>query len=87
MGSDTAQAQEGEDTDNSPATRSTGPVASTTPTLMLAALGIVYGDLGTSPLYTLQTVMAASGDKIEADGVLGVLSLIVWSLIVTISIE
>jgi len=53
MGSDTAQAQEGEDTDNSPATRSTGPVPSTTPTLMLAALGIVYGDLGTSPLYKL----------------------------------
>ena len=81
MGSDTAQAQEGEDTADSPATRST------TLTLMMAALGIVYGDFGTSPLYTLQTVMAASGDKIEADGALGVLSLIVWSLIVTISIE
>ena len=87
MGSDTAQAQEGEDTADSPATRSTGPVPSTTLTLMMAALGIVYGDFRTSPLYTLQTVMAASGDKIEADGALGVLSLIVWSLIVTISIK
>ena len=33
----------------------------TTPAAALAALGIVYGDLGTSPLYTLQTVVGATG--------------------------
>jgi K+ transporter len=33
----------------------------TTPAAALAALGIVYGDLGTSPLYTLQAVLSATG--------------------------
>ena len=33
----------------------------TTPAAALAALGIVYGDLGTSPLYTLQAVVSATG--------------------------
>ncbi len=60
---------------------------SPTPTLMLAALGIVYGDLGTSPLYTLQTVVAASGGKIEANAALGIFSLIFWALILTISVK
>jgi KUP system potassium uptake protein len=53
----------------------------------LAALGIVYGDLGTSPLYTLQTVAQAMGGRFDAPSALGVLSLIVWTLIVTISIK
>jgi len=57
------------------------------PTLMLAALGIVYGDLGTSPLYTLQTVMAANGGSFSASAALGIFSLIFWSLIITISIK
>lgn len=51
----------------------------------LSALGVVFGDLGTSPLYTLQTVTGAG--KITPDTGLGVLSLIVWTLIVTISIK
>ncbi len=53
----------------------------------LAALGIVYGDLGTSPLYTFQTVVGDAGGKISADVALGSLSLIVWALIITISIK
>ncbi len=53
----------------------------------LAALGVVYGDLGTSPLYTLQTVVDATGGRFTAESALGVLSLIVWTLIVTISIK
>jgi KUP system potassium uptake protein len=53
----------------------------------LAALGVVYGDLGTSPLYTLQTVVDAMGGRFTAESALGVLSLIVWTLIVTISIK
>ena len=53
----------------------------------LTALGIVYGDLGTSPLYTLQTVVQAIGGHFTSESALGVLSLIVWTLIVTISIK
>jgi KUP system potassium uptake protein len=54
---------------------------------MLAALGVVFGDLGTSPLYTLQTVVQAMDGHVTRAGALGVLSLIVWTLIVTISIK
>jgi KUP system potassium uptake protein len=53
----------------------------------LTALGVVYGDLGTSPLYTLQTVVEATGGHFTAESALGVLSLIVWTLILTISIK
>ena len=53
----------------------------------LAALGIVYGDLGTSPLYTLETVVQAMGGRFTAESALGVLSLIVWTLILTVSIK
>ena len=41
----------------------------------LAALGIVYGDLGTSPLYTYQTIVASVGGKPSAEDALGLLSL------------
>jgi len=53
----------------------------------LAALGVVFGDLGTSPLYTLQTVVQATGGHFTAESALGVLSLIVWTLIITVSIK
>jgi KUP system potassium uptake protein len=53
----------------------------------LTALGIVYGDLGTSPLYTLQTVVQAVGGHFSAESALGILSLILWTLIITISIK
>jgi KUP system potassium uptake protein len=53
----------------------------------LSALGVVFGDLGTSPLYTLQTIVGAVGGKFTPDSALGVLSLIFWTLLVTISIK
>jgi len=53
----------------------------------LSALGVVYGDLGTSPLYTLQTVVQTMGGRFTPESALGVLSLIVWTLIITISIK
>src|SRR3984885_7954487 len=53
----------------------------------LGALGIVYGDLGTSPLYTLQTVVQAIGGHFTPASALGVLSLIIWTLIITVSIK
>jgi KUP system potassium uptake protein len=59
----------------------------TTPVAALAALGIVYGDLGTSPLYTIQTVISDAGGHVNPALALGVLSLIFWTLIITISIK
>ena len=51
----------------------------------LAALGIVFGDIGTSPLYTLKTVLSMTVGTPEV--VLGVLSLIVWTLIIITSVK
>ena len=59
----------------------------TTPAAALAALGIVYGDLGTSPLYTLQAVIGATGGNFSREVALGSLSLIFWALTITISIK
>jgi KUP system potassium uptake protein len=54
----------------------------------LLALGIVYGDLGTSPLYNnLQTIVHIMGDQFTPKAALGSLSLIFWALIITISIK
>ena len=64
--------------------------AAAQPTTIAAAvvsLGIVYGDLGTSPLYSLQTIVQIMGGRFTPDVALGALSLIVWSLIITISIK
>ena len=59
----------------------------TTPATALAALGIVYGDLGTSPLYTLQAVVRTTGGHLSPETALGSLSLIFWALIITISVK
>jgi KUP system potassium uptake protein len=59
----------------------------TTPAAALAALGIVYGDLGTSPLYTLQAIVSATGGHFSPAAALGSLSLIFWALIITISVK
>src|ERR1700737_3679646 len=59
----------------------------TTPAAALAALGIVYGELGTSPLYTLQAVVGATGGHFSPEAALGSLSLIFWALIITISVK
>lgn len=53
----------------------------------ITALGIVFGDLGTSPLYTLQTVTLAVGGRITPEAALGILSLIFWTLILSVSIK
>jgi KUP system potassium uptake protein len=53
----------------------------------LAALGIVYGDLGTSPLYTYQTIVGTVGGHPSPEDALGLLSLVVWALIVTVSVK
>lgn len=60
---------------------------STTETpLTLAALGIVYGDIGTSPLYTLKVAMAGV-DSPESGHVLGLLSLLFWLIMLVVTIK
>ena len=54
---------------------------SSTVSLMVAAVGVVFGDIGTSPLYTLKEVFSPHyGVQANHDGVFGILSLIFWSL-------
>jgi KUP system potassium uptake protein len=54
--------------------------------LTLTAIGVVYGDLGTSPLYTLKTVLDLAGGT-TPETILGLLSLLVWTLFVITSIK
>jgi len=54
--------------------------------LMVGALGVVYGDIGTSPLYTLKTALEWSGGA-TPEAAIGMLSLIVWTLVITTSIK
>ena len=55
----------------------------------LACMGIVFGDIGTSPLYTLSvaTKSASPNGQVSPEAVLGIVSLIFWSLIIVISIK
>jgi KUP system potassium uptake protein len=56
--------------------------------LSLAALGVVYGDIGTSPLYTMKEVFAGNHPiPLTPENVLGILSLILWSLLVIVSVK
>ena len=55
--------------------------------LMLGALGVVYGDIGTSPLYTFKTALEWAGGEATPAVALGMLSLIVWTLLITTSIK
>jgi KUP system potassium uptake protein len=57
-------------------------------TLALAALGIVYGDIGTSPLYAFRECLRGPhGIAPTAEGILGILSLIVWSLTAVVAVK
>lgn len=51
------------------------------------ALGVVFGDIGTSPLYTLKTVLFLSGDAPTPEVILGLLSLIFWTLVIVTSVK
>ncbi len=60
--------------------------ASTAQNLTLAALGVVYGDIGTSPLYAVRQSLVDFGDMSEG-AILGALSLIVWSLVLIVTVK
>ncbi len=55
--------------------------------LTLGALGVVFGDIGTSPLYTLRECLAHLPEGDRAAGVLGVLSLVFWALTLVVSVK
>ncbi|MBM3350917.1 MAG: potassium transporter Kup [Betaproteobacteria bacterium] len=60
-----------------------------TPALTLAALGVVFGDIGTSPLYTIKEIFSVGAHPVPLNEVnmYGILSLIVWALIMVVSIK
>ena len=57
--------------------------------LSLAALGVVYGDIGTSPLYAIKEIFGGAHQPvpITPDNVIGILSLIFWSLMIVVSLK
>ena len=55
--------------------------------LTLAAVGVVYGDIGTSPLYALKEVFAEGRVPLTPENILGVLSLVFWTLTVVVSVK
>ncbi len=61
--------------------------ASSTAALTLGAIGVVYGDIGTSPLYALKQVFADGHVPLTPENVFGVLSLVFWTLTVVVSIK
>lgn len=64
-----------------------GPTGRRLALLALGALGVVYGDIGTSPLYTIRSCFHGAGLEVTPANLLGVLSLILWALIVVICIK
>jgi len=65
--------------ENKQANRARATLDPSLPALGLSALGVVFGDIGTSPLYTLKTVFALTGEKPDPITTLGVLSLVIWT--------
>ena len=55
---------------------------------MLGCIGVVYGDIGTSPLYAMrESLHAASKDGLTRDDVIGVISLLIWTLILIVTVK
>ena len=55
--------------------------------LAVAAVGVVYGDIGTSPLYTMREAFHGAGLATTSVNVVGILSLIVWSLLFVVTVK
>jgi KUP system potassium uptake protein len=55
--------------------------------LLIGALGVVYGDIGTSPLYTIKVALAGVGAQPDGEHVLGMLSILFWMLVVVASLK
>ncbi|MDQ6647310.1 MAG: potassium transporter Kup [Pseudomonadota bacterium] len=66
---------------------STAPKRARVGALALGAVGVVYGDIGTSPLYTIKAIFSEEGIAPSHANVLGALSLIFWALIIVVSLK
>lgn len=83
--------------DPAPDAKATAPAAGAAPDapapgsalapLVIGAAGIVFGDIGTSPLYTMKTVLQLGGGAVDAAAAMGVLSLLVWTLFIVTTIK
>ena len=62
-------------------------ISGSLPALGLSALGVVFGDIGTSPLYTLKTVLGLTAGMPDPATTLGLLSLVVWTLIIVTTVK
>ncbi len=63
------------------------PADPTRRALVVGALGVVYGDIGTSPIYMLRECLKAAGGGTDAETVLGLLSLVFWALMIVVTIK
>src|SRR5919106_4349923 len=57
------------------------------PVLIVGAIGVVYGDIGTSPLYTMREAFGLGGLPLSEETILGVLSLVFWALLIVVTIK
>lgn len=62
-------------------------ITKATPLGILVTLGIVFGDLGTSPLYVMRAIVAGSGGAINSDFIYGALSCIIWTLTIQTTLK
>jgi KUP system potassium uptake protein len=59
----------------------------TTRALALGAIGVVYGDIGTSPLYTMKEIFGAGGVAVDATGITGAVSTVFWALMLIVTLK
>src|SRR4051812_7978015 len=55
--------------------------------LALGSIGVVFGDIGTSPLYAFKLALAENGPRVGEEAVFGVLSLALWALILVVTVK
>jgi KUP system potassium uptake protein len=67
--------------------KASGSPRSRLPILVIGAIGVVYGDIGTSPLYTMREAFGLGGLPLGEATVLGVLSLVFWALLVVVTLK
>ena len=57
------------------------------PVLLIAALGVVFGDIGTSPIYAFRESLRAAGDVEAQATILGILSLVFWAVVLVVALK
>ena len=55
--------------------------------LFIGAIGVVFGDIGTSPLYALQSIFTVSGLQLLPSDIYGIISLILWSIMIIVTFK